>query len=261
MKTRMGLRTLLKASVFLFLACTLTPNLSAQNESATGPDHRPYDPRPSILVTGNAEVSAAPDQAVARFGMTAQNSRASVAQNKVNEVIQKTIDAIQKAGVKRQSIHTASISLTPIYSDKLLSSGGSKISGFRADNTIEVTIDDLKLIGEVIDAAINAGANEVQGVYFRLKDDRAQRHNALAQASQEAKAKAETIAKALGVPLGNAIEADEATTGYPRPMRAGSPAFIGTSMARKEMAPTPVEPSQIRIEATVTVRYEIKRSP
>jgi uncharacterized protein YggE len=259
MKTPAILRPLLKASVVLLLALALTQSPSAQDENATRPTRRPLESRPSILVTGSAEISAAPDQAIARFGMTAQNSRASVAQNKVNEVIQKTIDAIQKAGVKRQSIHTASISLTPIYSDKLLSSGGSKVSGFRADNTIEVTIDDLKLIGEVIDAAINAGANEVHGVYFRLQDDRAQRHNALAQASQEAKAKAETIAKALGVPLGNAIEASESGAIFPMTIESAGPAFMG--FARKSIpastAPTSVEPGQIRIEATITVRYQI----
>lgn len=245
-----------RTSIFLvLLVLTMLPNLSAQDENTPRPDYRPHDPRPSILVTGSSEISVAPNQAVARFGMTAQNSRASAAQSKVNEVIQKAIDAIQKTGVNRQSIHTASISLTPIYSDKFLSSGGSKVSGFRADNVIEVTIDDLKLIGEIIDAAINAGANEVQGVYFRLKDDRAQRHDALALASQEARAKAETIARSLGIPLGNVIEVDESSTRYPRPMQSGGPAFMG--MARKEMAPTPVEPGQIRIEATVTIRYQI----
>ena len=241
----------------VFVALSLAYNLRAQDQNVARAVHAaPEHHHHTIVVTGAAEISAAPDQAAVRFGMTAQNSRAGVAQSKVNDVIQKAIDAIQKVGVKRQSIHTASITLTPIYSDKLLSSGGSKISAFRADNVIEVTVDDLKLIGEVIDAAINAGANEIQGVYFRLKDDRAQHHNALALATQEAKSKAETIAKSLSVALGSPIDVVETSGRSPITLQSVEPSFQGL-VASKSMAPTRIEPGQIRIESTVVVRYEI----
>src|SRR5688500_272917 len=108
-----------KNTFVLLLILTLTPSLAAQNQtiSPTHPHHH------TIFVTGIGETSAAPNQAVVRFGMTAQNSRAAVAQSKVNEGIQKATAAIIKAGVRRQFIHTARLSLTPVYGDKLLSSG------------------------------------------------------------------------------------------------------------------------------------------
>ena len=240
----------------ILLLCSLfiLPNLSATDATKS-----PLEHIHSIFVTGNGEVSATPDTAIVRFGMTAQNARASVAQSKVNEVVQKAIEAIEKIGVKRQSIHTVGISLTPIYTDKLLSSGGSKITAFRADNGIEVVADDIKLTGDIVDAAIAAGANEIQSVSFRLKDDQTQRSNALSLAAQDAKAKAEALARTLGFTLGNVLEVNESGSHSPIALQSPAPLFSG----RYASAPTPVEPGQIQVEATVTVRYEIgaKTSP
>jgi uncharacterized protein YggE len=248
-----SLRTKLLAVILL-----IALNVTAQDHTARPGDRPAHETRRGILVTGNAEVTAAPDQAIVRLGMTAQNSRATVAQSKVNEVIQKTIEALTKAGVNRRSIHTTHISVTPIYSDKILSPGGSKISAFRADNVLEITVDDIKSVGEVIDAAINSGANEVQGVSFRLKDDDAQRQKALTAASRDAKARAETIARTLGVTLGNLIEATESAAYFPRP---SEPAAFMAMTSRKEYSPTPIEPGQLRLHATITLRYETLPRP
>src|SRR5688572_12086284 len=106
------LATLLLSS--LLLIATIATPTAAENETIAAPSQPRREPRNTILVTGNAETPATPDQAIVRFGMTSQNSRASVAQSKVNEVIQKAIDGLQKAGIARKSIRTASISLTPI---------------------------------------------------------------------------------------------------------------------------------------------------
>jgi uncharacterized protein len=235
-----------------------TTATAAENETIALASQPRRDPRNTILVTGNAEIAATPDQAVVRFGMTAQNSRASVAQSKVNEVIQKTIEALQKAGVARHFVRTARISLTPIYSDKLLSAGGYKVSSFRADNVLEVTVDDMKNLGEIIDAAINAGANEIHGVYFRLQDDGETRRSALANAARDAKAKAQKIAEGLGLTLGDVIEANETATFSPDTIESAGPQVMRAFPA-KEISPTPVEPGQLRFQAQVIVRYEIAR--
>src|SRR5215210_3726611 len=107
--------------ILVLLILTLAPfiAISAENQntapaSADSPTHPHHH---TIFVTGIGEISAAPNQAVVRFGMTAQNSRAAVAQSKVNEVIQKATAAIVKAGVQRHFIHTARLSLTPVYGD------------------------------------------------------------------------------------------------------------------------------------------------
>jgi hypothetical protein len=238
----------------LLLAFVISTDLAAAEESLSR-DIARTERQPSILVTGTVDSSAPADQAVVRLGMTAQNSRAAIAQAKVNEVIQKTLDAIEKAGVKRQSVHTARLSLTPLYSDKTFSSGPGKISAFRADNVIEVTVDDVKLIGEIIDAALGAGANEVQSVGFRVKDEAAERATALAAAAEQAKSKAESIAKTLGVSLGEVLEAEETSAAIPFRRRPGelglqggvAPSFVGT----------PVEAGEVRVQATVVVRYKI----
>ena len=208
-----------------------------------------------ILVSATSEVSVAPDRAVVRLGMMAQNSRAKEAQAKVNQVIEAVVKGIKKAGVEEKAIRTASISLTPVYSEKPLSIGAPKISAFRADNVVEVTVNDTKSIGNVMDVAIEAGANEIQGISFEVSDEEEHRSKALASAAQKAKAKAATVAKALGVSLGNVMEVTESGAAFPLSVNAAE----GMMMARAaRMAPTTVEPGQVRVSATVTLRYEIR---
>jgi uncharacterized protein YggE len=245
-----GIRRWMFALIFTIAA--ISPCGDAQDRNDP-PDRRPPAAHRTILVTGNGEASAPPDQALVRLGMMSQQPQASVAQSKANEAIKKTIDAIEKAGVPRSAIRTTGLTLSPIYAEKLIS-GAMRVSAFRADNVIEVTLNDTKLIGPVIDAAINGGANEVQGVSFRLKDELPQRTDALTRAAQEAKTKAETIARALGVTLGPIFEVNESGA---RVIPMDSPGVAGRMMAMKSIAPTQVEPGEVRVEASVTVRYEI----
>jgi uncharacterized protein YggE len=234
------------------LLVVLSVPIVAQDEGV----RRPLDRQRGILVSATSEVSAAPDRAVVRLGMMAQNSRAKEAQAKVNQVIEAVVKGIKKAGVEEKGIRTASITLTPVYSEKPLSIGAPKVSAFRADNVVEVTVNDTKLIGNVMDVAIEAGANEILGISFEVSDEEEHRSKALASAAQKAKLKAETVAKALGVSLGNVMEVTESGGAIPY---AGE----GMMMARAaRMAPTTVEPGQVRVSATVTLRYEIReRAP
>jgi uncharacterized protein YggE len=213
-----------------------------------------------IVVNGQGEASAPPDRAVVRLGATVQNSQANVAQAKVNEIMSKALDSIQKAGVQKKSIGTRGLTLSPIYSNpSRLSSGseeGPRITGFRASNTLEITLDDTKLVGKVIDAGIEAGANELQGVSFGLKNDLPQRTTALTAAAEEAKSKAQTLAKAMDIQLGRVLEVNESG------VRVMADAEYGLRKFAMAAAPgsgggSPVEPGEVRVQANVTVRYEI----
>jgi uncharacterized protein len=236
-----------KLSLCIFTGILLTTVSFGQEHSHDQMAH-------SILVTGSGESTIAPDKAVVRLGTTIQMSKASEAQARVNEIMQKALEGIEKAGVPKRAIRTTGLTLTPIYASGKFSET-EKITAFRASNTIEITLEDLKLVGKAIDAGTTAGANELQGVTFGIKDDLNQRTKALAQAAEEAKQKAQTIAKSLDVQLGPLLEVTEGGAQI-IPMRAyamASPSFSGRATAPA----APVEPGELTVHASVTVRYEI----
>jgi uncharacterized protein YggE len=244
---------------FLLLILTgmlWSPALRAQERMVEPPGSQSVARIPTVTVTGNGEASAAPDQAVVRLGTTVQTSQADAAQATVNGTMQKALDAIVKLGIPRGAVRTATLTLASVYSSSERPVNNPEpphVVGFRASNTIEVTLDDTKLVGKVIDAGIAAGANELQGVSFALQNDIEQRRTALVNAASEAKTKAQTIAGALDVPLGPVLEVIEGGA-HVIPLNEG---FGGARMMAAVAVNTPVEPGEVRVQANVTVRYRI----
>ena len=212
------------------------------------------DPRRTLTVTGNGEVNAAPDHAIVRLGATAQAEEAAMAQNSVNDVMQKALSQIEKVGIPRRSIRTSGLTLAPIYAPQRPDRAVEpKIVAYRAGNVIEVTVDDIKLVGKVIDAGLSAGANRLEGVSFGLRDDLPHRATALERAVQEAQAKARTIARSLDVPLGSVREVTEGGVQiFPQERFAA-----GRAMMAADAVQTPVEPGEVRVQASVTIHYDI----
>ena len=133
-------------------------------------------------------------------------------------------------------------------------SSGPRITGYRASNEVSVELSDLAKVGPAIDAAIGAGANRVVGVSFHLQDDLEVRRRALGQAIREAQQKAETMAAALGVPLGPVLEVQEGGVSV-QPIRYPQ----GAAMMRSQAASsaTPVQPGRITVRASVQIRYRL----
>lgn len=240
------------AAMFFVGVCSAT----AQPEPPGG---RPDERFPSITVLGQGEAEARPDRAVVRLGAVAQAAEAAAAQQQVNQTVRKAIDQIKALGIPAERIQTSGISLHPVYSQVQPRPGQEgafepKITGYQASNTVRVQVDDLSKIGGVIDAGVGAGANQVQGVSFELQDDTAQKRAALTVAARRARAKAEAIADAMNVRLGQVVEVLEG---------GGGPVYPMMDMGRVAMSAegAPVEPGQVRVEATLTVRYRIHGGP
>jgi uncharacterized protein YggE len=210
---------------------------------------------PIIVVTGSGETDVQPDQAVLSLGAVAQDKDAASAQKKVSEVIQKSLDALMSLGIKPEKIHTQRITLRPIYHQSAPNGTLSrrKIVGYEASNTLQITLDDLTQIGPAIDTGVAAGADNIEGVDFQLIDDTAATQDALKRATIQARAKAQSIADALGEHLGPAAEVVEGGVQRVMPMMA-----MASMAVESEAVSTPVQPGQIKISAQVTVTYRIK---
>jgi hypothetical protein len=205
---------------------------------------------PSIRVTGEAAVTANPDQAKIDIGVVTQSEKAESAAAQNASRVDAVLAALRKVLGQRAEIKTISYSVNPNF--RYPREGTPTITGYTATNTLQVTLDDLAIVGKVIDTAMQFGANSIQRLQFTLKDESAVQAQALKEAAAKARAKAQTIASALGVNIVQVLEADENVS-------AGVPRVFGLAEARAGVAaaPTPVEPGSITVRAIVTLTVGI----
>ncbi|HEV8687508.1 MAG TPA: SIMPL domain-containing protein [Gaiellaceae bacterium] len=196
-------------------------------------------PPGGLTVVGNASSTVTPDRAGFAFGTVSQGRTAAAALGASSEAVTKIIAALRRAGVARADIQTAEISISPRSSDN-----GDSIIGYTASNTVTAIVRKLDDAGDVIDAAVAAGANQVSGPNLLASDQTAAYNAALKAAVAEARAKAQTLATAAGVTLGRITTIAEGS-GAPSPMQAG---------AVRESA-VPIEPGTQEIQATVSVTF------
>lgn len=198
-----------------------------------------------ITVSGDGVVKVDPDQATITIGVQATDRVAKSAQNSVNKTATAIRDAALKIVVDRKDIQTTNLSLYPQFNDS------RKITQYVASNQITITVNDIERVGDVIDAAMAAGATNIGGIQFGIKDPKQHRAEALKRAVADARSKAEPIAAALGKPILEVIQVDEsdAPMQYMKFMGGGG----GSAMA---MESAPVEAGQLDVQAGVTVRFK-----
>jgi uncharacterized protein YggE len=214
------------------------------------PDAAPSPP--VLVVTGTAQVLAMPDEATVRLGIVRQSTNAQAAQEQTNTAAQETLNAIVKLGLPPAQIQTARLVLTPVYAPRNPDSRDvPRIVAYNATNTVSIRVDNLSLVGAVIDAGLKAGANQLEGVQFGLRNELPSRQEALKQAVAEARAKAQVMADALRVNLVEVLEATEGGISIVPLAEASVAQRLAVS------AETPVSPGQIQVHANVTIRYRI----
>lgn len=259
-------RSLRPSSVFsatvvsiIALAGLATPlAASAQPASTTMSQAQSSPTVPLVTATGSATVSRAPDQAVVMLGVATVGTTSTDAQDRLNTTLDKVVKAVKALNLPDLKVQTQWLSLQPVYEqvdyrEQQRQPREPKIIGYNASNTIRVSVGDVNKAGSIIDAAIAAGANQVQGLSFELKDDRAAKDEALRSAAKDARSKAEAMADALGLRVVRIVEVQSGFNQQPRPMFRGR----GVAMAVADAAPTVVEPGEVSITEQVTVSVEV----
>ena len=213
----------------------------------------PERPRPpSITVNGEATIAAEPDQAQIDIGVTTQARTAPEASRENAERLARVLAEVKKLLSKADEVKTSGYALNPQY--RYPQGGKPEIVGYIANNIVRIKTARLDEVGRLIDAAMQAGANNINRLLFTLKDEEAARLDALRQASAKAKAKAEAIAASLGLKI---IRISSISEGE----RSFQPILRQVPMARAEalaaQAPTPVEPGTVDVRSTVTLTVEV----
>ena len=192
-----------------------------------------------ITVTGNGTVDATPDRASFDFGVQTRTATAAGTLSENARQARAVIDALEKAGVAGSDIQTTQVSLWP-----QTSSDGMRITGYQASNSVRVTAA-LGKSGALVDAAVRAGANNVDGPTLDTADRSSLYGEALARALADARTKARAIADAAGLTLGTALKVHEGGSATPMPLFA----------AARDSAAPPIEAGTQQIQATVAVTY------
>lgn len=196
----------------------------------------------TITVGGVGTTRVTPDVAFVTLGVQTRGQTAAEAQAANATTMTNVLNAIKAQGIPESAIQTRGLVLSPIVETE------GQVTGYQAENHVVVRVTDLSRVGPLIDAAVGAGANAAGGVRFGLADESAAKQQALEAAANDARAKADAIAKALGVQISAVESVAEESSAQPSPLDAVEAA------PRAAAAPdTPVEPGEL----TVTVRLRV----
>jgi uncharacterized protein YggE len=209
-------------------------------------------PPPAISVTGEATVSAAPDQAQVDGGVSSDAKTAREASDANNTAMAKVLLALKGAGIDEKDFQTARLSLQPKYAPDR--AGPSTVVGYRASNRVTIKVRDVTKVASVIDLLVGAGANEIGGINFVVTQASKLLDDARGQAIADARRKAEIYAKAAGITLGAPLDISEQGSAAPM-FRAGK--MVAGGMA----AAAPVAQGEETLSVTVSVSWAIKQAP
>ena len=197
----------------------------------------------TVTVSGTGTVTAVPDQAEFDFTVQTKGATAAGVLSRNGAATKAVIAAVEAAGVAQADIQTEQVSLDPVQS-----SDGTSIVGYTASDTIDVTKLSIAKAGDVVDAAVGAGATDVSGPSLTLSSQDALYNQALKNAVAQAKTKAQALADAAGLNLGGVVTMVEGG-GNVTPL----PFAVGAASSGN----TPIQPGTQDVQATVTVTYAL----
>jgi hypothetical protein len=200
-----------------------------------------------LTVTGTGQVVGSPDMARLSLGVLAQARTAAQAVRDMSADMEKVMASLTAAGVAQEDIQTSGLRVDVQQSyDEATQS--SRITGYIAAIDVSIQVLDLSKLGQTLDAVVQEGANQMNGLRFDLQDREPALNDARRAAVADALAKAALYAQAAGMALGPVQSLTEgvASSGTPQPMMR---------MAMDSTENVPVAAGQITISADVTVTW------
>ena len=201
-----------------------------------------------LTVTGTASIAVEPDKATIMLGVSIADASVSVAQEKVNTTMQAIIDSLTALGIDQNKMSTNNYSVFPTYD---YSQEPAAVSGYQVNNMLTVQVSEFALISQVIDRAVQAGANQVHGLHFDTSRRSELYREALQSAIGAAREKAALMAFATGKQLGNL-----------RSVTEGDPMSYFTNVwdtrIEAQSAGSPILGGEMDVSARVTLVFELK---
>lgn len=221
-----------------------------------------------ITVSGQGEAISIPDVATFSFTVTENAKTVKEAQTNATAKINTALGVVKAGGVAEKDIKTLSYNINPHYEWNAgictayggCPNGKNVLTGYDVTQSIQVKVRDLSKAGELFDSIGNAGIKEVNGLTFSIDDIDTVKALAREDAIKDAKAKAEKIAKDLGVRLVKITSFyDDSENQYSPYYAAREVSMDGAMMANEAKAPVPGVPvGEQKVTASISITYEIR---
>lgn len=204
-----------------------------------------------ISVNGEGIVETSPDRATISVGIVSRDRDASKVQSENARIATEIINSVVALGVERKNIRTGNYSFRQVFrhDDK----GKRIFDGYESNNTVTIIVDDLKLVGKVIDTSLNHGANQIDSLQFGLKNKESFQAEAIQLAVRDARAKAEIVARELGTNIigVKSVSINSDSISAPRYHKMAMMANDSESFE------TPIEGGSLSCSASVNIDFEI----
>lgn len=202
-----------------------------------------------LTVTGQGEARVAPDLATIQLGVTTQAASAAEAMRQNSTQQTAVIEALAGAGIEGADVQTSGLNLNPLMD--YAEGRAPSVTGYQASNMVSVRVRDVARLGEVLDAIVAAGANEINGINFIRDDSSATEDEARREAVADARHKAEVLAEAAGLTLGPVLVLrDTPAMEGPRPM-------MMEARGAADAAKVPIAAGEVALSAMVEMQFAL----
>lgn len=243
------MRLIKAAAAFAIMATVAVPS-AALGQTATA-EHAGHGVQGTLLsVSADGSSEARPDMATINLGVTTEGQTAQAALQENARRMTALNQALRRAGIAERDIQTSNVSVYP--QQQYRENQPPLITGYQANNTVSAKIRNINNVGRVIDAAVAAGGNTVNGVSFSHADPDAQLDIARRDAIAEARRRAELYASALGMRVHRIVAVSEGG-GFAPPM----PVMLAR-MEGAQDASTPISPGEIDTRVSINVTFELR---
>ena len=208
----------------------------------------------SISVSGEGKATAPPDMATINTGVVTQAEKAADALEANNQAMERIMAVLKEFRIAAKDIQTSSFDVRPEYRRSRGPQGPQEpqIVGYRVTNQVSVKVRNLPQLGQVLDALINAGSNQVSGVSFGIDDPTGVMNQARNRAVADARSRAALYAQAAGVGVGKVLTISEQVMQVPRPP------MMGRAMMAAEAGSVPIATGEQEIRATVHMVFALE---
>jgi uncharacterized protein YggE len=238
-------------AALLLAASPLTAHAQTASGAAPGGAERMFDAT-TLDLSAYGETKVAPDEATITLGVQTKAATATGAMQQNAAQMNRIMGALRNAGIPEKDIQTSGLSLDAQYTYQ--QNQAPLLNGYQASNEVVITVEDLAKLGSVLDSAVAAGANQINGVSFGLKDSQAANDAARLAAVKGLRAKADLYAQATGYRVARLVSLSEGGGYAPQPIRP----VMALAKAAAPMA-TPVAPGELTVRIDVTGLYELAR--
>jgi len=208
---------------------------------------------PSISVVGQGEVQIKPDTAHVQVGVTTEAEKASDALHENSQRMGELFNTLKQHDIAEKHVQTSGFNVTPIQTYDRNRDEPPRIVGYRVTNQVRVTVVEPQRLGAILDAVVQAGGNQIQGVTFSISNPEPHLDEARRLAMSDARRRARLYAIEAGVALGHPLIISEQSIAVPQPKR-----FAEGVRAAAMRADVPIAEGEQTLSASIHVTYAIK---